>query len=71
MDTEKTLREGGITVIKRESQDNIHTVTIRCPAQKLHRLLDRLRAIGDVKDSPAAAEKTDGDLRVTIRIVPR
>lgn len=71
MDTEKALHDVGITITKRESHSGIQSFIVYCPAQKLQRLLERLRTIGDVKDSRTPAETTDGDLQITIRVVQR
>lgn len=71
MDTEKALHDVGITITKRESHNGIQSFIVNCPAQKLRRLLDLLRTIGDLKDSRTPAETTDSDLQITIRVVQR
>jgi len=70
-DIEKVLGQSGITITKRELRDGIQTLIVHCPAQKLQLLLSQLSTIGDVKDSHPMPEATDGDLQITIRIIPR
>jgi hypothetical protein len=71
MDIEKILSKAGIMVTKRELRDGVQTLTVNCPAQKLQWLFGRLQTIGDVADSRFIPKATNGDLQITIRLIPR
>jgi len=70
-DAENLLRESGFVVTRKEYRDGIQTLTVHCPAQKLSVLLNRLQAIGYLKDPGITEETTDGNVQVHIRIISR
>jgi len=70
-DIEKVLGQSGITITKKMFKDSVQTVIVNCPEQKFQWLLGRLRTIGEIKHSPEIPEVTDGDLQITILVMPR
>jgi anti-sigma factor RsiW len=70
-DIEKILGQSGITITKKDFKNGVQTLIVNCPEQKFQWLLDRLGTIGKIKHSPEIPEATDGDLQITIRVMPR
>jgi hypothetical protein len=70
-DVEKILGETGTMIIKKDFRDGIQALVVYYPAQKLQWLLGRLQNVGDIKDYRSMTAATEGNIQVTIQIIPK